>query len=259
MRHPEDFARAAWRRLARLDERIVPGTVLGDSISIDHLICPLRYDICVRIDFVRLLRDEWTLFQKDFAAFRNRPATAAYYSWFRDIRCARYESTLLRDAGRLDAAFLQRVDQTARLWKSLELKGFDPSQPIRLASGRSLHSVNGKMINETIFSGDGCHRIACLHLLGWDRLEPMHYEVAMRARFTPLDITAVLLDLGLLDRPTYLRYIAQFYGDGLEFESADAIVHYVSYRKPELLSELQSVFSHDLVRIGSHGRLGSHE
>lgn len=251
-RHPAEFVRAAWRRIERFGEHIVPGSVLGQAVYIDRIACPLRYDICVRIDFLRLLRDEWALYERDFDSFRQRPAVNAYFAWFRDIRCVNYEPTLLHDQTRLEASFVKRIRQTAVLWQSVERIGFDTSHPIRLSAGRSVENIHGKSISGGIFAGDGCHRIACLYLLGWRRLEPPHYEVAVRSRLKPFDNTATLIESKALDLASYLRYISQFYCDGMEFDTADSIRQHVAERKPELLAELQSVLAYDLTRLGSH-------
>lgn len=251
MRNTNDFARAAYHWASRLGERIVPGSAFGAPVDIGRIICPLRYDICVRMDFIRLLRDRPTLHLEDFQSFRRLPATEAYFLWFRNVRSVRYEPSLLRNEIRLEAAFRDRVHQTAALWQSIERDGFDTAKRIRLTTGRKIRNVNGKMIDGRIFSGDGCHRIACLHLLGWKRLEPAHYEVAVRPRFVPLDITSELIEFGFVDRGKYLEFISHFYGDGLTFRSVEQIVQYVSQSRPELLVELRSVLDYDLARLSS--------
>lgn len=253
MRHPEELIREAWRRIDRLSDDVVPGAKLGSVIDLNRIICPLRYDICIRIEFIRLLRDEWTLYEEDFDLFRTRPAAKAYFVWFRDVRCATYQPKLLHNAARLEAGFMRRVRQTARLWRSMESNGFDTSRPIRLGGGRLVQEVNGKAINGTLFAGDGCHRIACLYLLGWRRLEPIHYEVAVQYCFKPFDNTATLIKSNALDLTAYLRYISKFYCDGLEVDSVDTIRQHVYVRKTELLPELESVLAYDLEMLRSHG------
>jgi len=155
MLHPFEIVREASRRVARLGDDVVPGTVVGQAIDIDRIIFPLRYDICIRVDFLRLLRDEERLYEDDLDAFLNLPAAQAYFTWFRDVRCFTYRPRLLHDVSGLKAAFVRRVRQTAELWQSVERNGFDNTHPIRLASGRSIENVNGKVINSTVFAGDG--------------------------------------------------------------------------------------------------------
>lgn len=241
-----------WRRVSDYRVRVVPGTALDEAIEIDRLIWPLRYDIWVRIEFVRLLRDEWTLYQGDFQTFRSRPATDMYQAWFKHVCCFRYNPALLEDPVRLEAAFIKRVHRTAQLWRSIEKNGFDASNPIRLMTGRSVKHVNGKVPQTSVFAGDGCHRLACLRLTGQRRLQPSQYEVAIHPRLTPIDNTAVLIDSGVVDREAYVRYLSQYYCDGATSECLDVVLEHVYRQAPDSLPELESVLAHDLTRLGLH-------
>jgi hypothetical protein len=235
-------------RLARYREEVVPGIMIAKTIDIGRLICPLRYDLWVRIEFVRLLRDEWTLYSDDLSGFLDRPQSRAYYVWFKEVRCALYHPQIYRNEERVESEFVTRVQETAALWKSIERNGYDRSTPIRLGSGRSIRSVNGKTINATYFAGDGCHRMSCLYVTGQTRLEPEDYEVQVRREFEPLDITATLVQRLPLDRASYLRFLSRFYCDGLQLDSADRILRQVASEKPDLLAELESVLAFDLPR-----------
>ncbi|HWN18407.1 MAG TPA: hypothetical protein VNO19_05770 [Gemmatimonadales bacterium] len=239
------FARVQ-ARVARYLQEIVPGTEIGQAIDIERLICPLRYDLWVRIEFVRLLRDQWALYTGDLDAFLNRPESRAYQVWFRDIRCALYRPEIHRDAELLRSEFIKRVHETATLWRSIDRNGYDRSTPIRLGSGKSIRTVNGKAINSTYFAGDGCHRMSCLYVTGQTWLQPADYEVQVRQALEPLDITAMLIQQHQLDRTVYLRFLSRFYGDGSQVDSADQIVQHVTAKKPELLPELESVLAFDL-------------
>jgi hypothetical protein len=236
-------------RLGRYRQVIVPGREIGTSIDMGRLICPLRYDICVRIDFIRLLRDESALFADDLPRFLQHPQSRAYYIWFKEVRCARHLPRIYRYENLVQAAFIERVHETARLWRSIERHGYDPSTPIRLGSGRPLRNVNGKRINSIYFAGDGCHRMACLYLIGRTLLQPEHYEVHLQRNFEPLDNTSILIKHLPLDSTTYLQFISHFYCDGLKLDSTDRILQYVECEKPELLPELKSVLEFDLPRI----------
>ena len=243
------FLSRARARVARYRQEIVPGSEIAKSIDIGRLICPLRYDLCVRIEFMRLLRDEWALYTGDLDAFLDRPQSKAYYIWFSEVACARYMPRLYRNKALMEPAFVERVHESARLWKSIERNGYGPATPIRLGSGRTIRSVNGKTINATYFAGDRCHRMSCLYLAGHTRLEPEQYEVHFRRDFTPLDNTAILLERLPLDRAAYLRFISRFYCHGLTLDSADEVLQHVASESADLLPELQSVFAFDLSRV----------
>jgi hypothetical protein len=245
----QNLSTRAGARVSRYRQKIVPGREIAESIDIDRLICPLRYDLCVRIDFIRLLRDEWTFYSKDLDGFLGRPESKAYYIWFKEVRCAIYNPDIYRDENLVRSAFAKRVHDTARLWRSIDQSGYDLSAPIRIRTGQSIQAVNGKMINSMYFAGDGCHRMACLYLTGRTRLEPEHYEVCVLRHFVPLDITSVLAERLPLDRTTYLRFISRFYCDGLELGLVGKIHQHVAREKAHLLPELESVLAFDLAKI----------
>lgn len=237
-------------RVARHRQEIVPGSEIGESIDIGRLICPLRYDLCVRIDFIRLLRDEWALYTNNLGGFLERPESKAYYVWFNEIVCARYTPHLYGNRKSVESAFIKRVHRTAKLWRSIDRRGYDASTPIRLRSGRSIRRVNGKMIDATYFAGDGCHRMSCLYLVGQTLLEPAHYEVHVHREFQPLDNTSILAEYLPLDRTTYLQFISRFYCDGLQLDSPEKILQQVACKKANLVAELESVLAFDLSRMG---------
>lgn len=249
MAYLNDLITRVQARVRRYGQDIVRGREIGEAIDIGRLICPLRYDLWVRIEFIGLLRDQWALYTQDPAAFLERPESQRYFIWFREILCARYRPGIYRDAQLLKEAFVERVDETARLWASIEQNGYDSSKPIRLRSGRSIRSVNGKVMTTSYFAGDGCHRMACLYLKGQTRLEPDQYEVQIDRVCRPLDNTAILARHIPLDRAAYLKFIAGFYCGGQELDSPDQIVQHVAHHKPDLLPELKSVLAFDLPRI----------
>ena len=249
--------RAAFRGLTRLVQArvdrfgraIVPGALVGRPISIDRLICPLRYDLWIRTEFIHLLRNAWALYEADLDAFCERPEARAYFIWFKEVECARFHPVLYPHEGLLRRRFLRRVHDTARLWRSMTTEGYDRSKPIRLVSGRSIGTVNGKRVAARLFAGDGCHRLACLYDAGHTRLEPGHYEVELLRRFQPLDNTAILVPALQLDRAAYLRFISRFYCDGTPASTVDEIRRQVAAHEPQLLPELESVLAYDLARV----------
>jgi hypothetical protein len=244
-----DLVTRVQARVARYRQETVRGTEISESIDINRLMCPLRYDLWVRIEFLRLLRDQWALYADDLTGFLEYPESRAYYVWFKEVRCALYNPRTYRDERLVSIEFAKRVHETARLWRSIEQHGYDRSTPIRLWTGRTIRSINGKTINSTYFAGDGCHRMACLYVTGQTRLEPEDYEVQVHRQLQPLDITAILAKKLPLDKTTYLRYISSLYCNGLELDSADRILQHVASLKPDLLPELESVFAFDLPRI----------
>lgn len=245
-----DVLRLVRKGVVRYGSRIVPGTRIGRAIEIERLVCPLRYDVWVRLEFIRLLRDEWALYERDLNGFLEHPAAAAYLVWFREVVCARFHPEVYRREAAVRRRFRERVRATARLWRSLERDGFRLSRPIQLLSGEAVEMVNGKAVATRVFAGDGCHRMACLWLSGRSRLEPRHYELEVRRRLEPLDNTAILIRALPLDRRAYLGFLSRFYCDGAALDSVDALLRDVAARKPDLLPELESVLAADLGAVG---------
>lgn len=256
-----NFITRVQNRVTRSREEIIPGSEIAESIDIGRLICPLRYDLNVRIDFIRLLRDSWALYTDDLRGFLDRPESRAYYIWFHEVSCARYRPQIYGDDSLVMPAFVKRVHKTATLWRSIDRNGLDPSTPIRLESAQSIRSVNGKMINSTYFAGDGCHRMSCLYVTGQTRLQPEQYRVRVHGDFQPLDNTAILLKHLPLDRTAYLKFISRFYCGGMELDSEEAILRHVASEEANLLAELESVLGFDLSIISAmtdegHGASG---
>jgi hypothetical protein len=251
---PLDSQPVTWRsllarvqaRVARPQSRIVPGRELGDVVEIARLACPLRYDLRIRIDFVRLLSRQWDTYQNDLPGFLRQPESLAYRVWFRDVACARFQPQLVHDESRLATAFVDRVHETARLWRSIESNGYNPATPIQLRAGDKVKPVNGKLLQAAYFAGDGCHRMACLSVLGQTSLQPEQYEVKILQSFEPLDNTSVLIRQLPLAPQRYLHFLSSFYCDGRELDTPEAILAQVASVKPDLLGELQSVLAFDL-------------
>ena len=235
------------RRLSRVVREVVPGTRIGKSVGIGRLICPLRYDIWIRVRFMQLLRDEPSLYQQRPDEFLRRPQARAYWIWYREVACARFHPSAYPHEHLLQARFRQRVEQTAGLWRSFERQGFDRARPVRLASGRVIEAVNGKRVEATIFAGDGCHRLAALYLSGHHCLEPPQYEVEVHRRYRPLDNTAILCRALPLDVRSYVHFLSRFYCDGVILHDLADLVRKVAAEKPRLLPELESVLAADHV------------
>lgn len=231
-----------------IDERI-PGREIGKTLGIYDIICPLRYDVVVRANFIEMLAANEDLLAAEFEALLEYPATQAYEVWFREVCVRRFFPGIYGDEIKVRQAFRERVEQTRHLWTSVSANGIDPSQPISLSSGKRIGIVNGKLIGATIFAGDGCHRMACMLVLGKDALQPHEYEVVRSTNHTPLDNTAILIDALPLTQPDYLAFIAKSYCTGENLATADEILDYVKANGPARLAELESVFEYDLPRL----------
>ena len=233
----------------RLFDRRIPGREIGRSLRIDDLICPLRYDVVVRANFIEALAADEGLLSANVEKTLEHPAGRAYETWFKDVFLQRFFPGIAGDETKTRQGFAKRVEQTRQLWLSVSANGIDPSQPISLRSGKHVSHVNGKRIGTSIFTGDGCHRMACMLVLGKEMLQPHEYQVVECKNYTPLDITAILIEALPLPMPDYLAFMARSYGPGKRFATSEQLLAHVQQNEPLRLQELQSVLAYDLPRL----------
>lgn len=231
------------------DEELISGNEIGEQIKIYDLICPLRYDILIRADFIDFLAKNDYLSENDLDAIIKAAPAQRYQTWFREIAYRRRNPEHSHDENHFRERFYQRVRKVQELWKSINANGFDYNQPIRLKSGEVIREVNGKSFETRFYAGDGCHRIACLWVMGKEVIEPEEYEVAMSEEFIPLDNTAVLLDKLSISMSDYLNFISQGYCRGHIFDNAEQVLAYVGRHSPDRLEELKNVFRYDLSHL----------
>lgn len=241
------------RRLRRLrrrwTDRSVSGLEIGKKIRIFDIVCPLRYDILVRADFIELLAENDKLLVSELEEILENRAAQSYAVWFREVCIKRFVPEIYHDKNLVRQRFAIRVEKTKRLWESISLNGFDWAHPITLRSGKSILEVNGKKIGASVFAGDGCHRIACLLVMGKKYLEPKEYRVGLRSKFQPLDNTALLLDKLPITVSDYLTFISRGYCEGQTMATANETVAYLEEHDPDRLTELKSILEHDLIRL----------
>lgn len=230
-------------------DRHIPGRKIGRALRIYELICPLRYDVVVRANFIEMLATDKGLLSADVEKILEHPAGRAYEVWFKEVCVRRFFPALVGDEARTRQAFRERVEQTRKLWLSVSANGIDPSQPISLRSGQTVNAVNNKSVGASIFVGDGCHRMASMLVLGKHDLQPHEYQVIQSRNYTPLDNTSILIDALPLSLPDYLAFIATSYCSGKSAATAEEILAHVRQNDPARLQELQSVFEQDLPRL----------
>ena len=227
----------------------VSGDELGKRIRIFDIVCPLRYDILVRAEFIELLAKNEELLASELEELLEHRAARSYAVWFREVCIKRFASEIYDDKKLVRQRFVIRVEKTKRLWESIHLTGFDAAHPITLRSGKSILQVNGKKIGASLFAGEGCHRIACLLVMGKKYLEPNEYRVAIQSKFQPLDNTALLLDKLPISVADYLQFISRGYCAGQTLATPNEAVAYLEENDSDRLPELKSIFEHDLIRL----------
>lgn len=233
----------------RLTDRFVSGLEIGKQIRIFDIICPLRYDILVRADFIELLAENDKICAFELEEILEHRAAQSYSVWFREVCIKRFFPEIYHDKNLVRQRFAIQVEKTKRLWESVSLNGFESAHPITLQSGKSILEVNEKKIGASLFAGDGCHRIACLWVMGKKYLEPKEYRVRMHTKFQPLDNTALLIDKLPITVSDYLTFISGGYCEGQTLATANEAVAYLEEHDPDRLTELKSILEYDLSRL----------
>lgn len=231
----------------RWREKRISGVEIGEQVKIYDLVCPLRYDILVRANFIALLAENDALSASDLGNLLEYPAVRAYQTWLKEVEVRRFFPEIYHDENRIRERFYERVQNVQKLWKSMCSRGFDYSHPIKLKSGKLVREVNGKTVGASIFAGDGCHRIACLLVMGKSVLEPNEYEVTLSAELQPIDNTKILLEKLPISMSDYLSFISCGYCGGRPIVNADEILAYVEEHSPHRLAELKIILQHDII------------
>ena len=231
------------RRLARrFSHRVETGS---ESVAIDELVSPLRYDILVRQRF--LDRIATAAGDDDVRAAVDAPEGRAYFTWFSGIAVPRFLPDLAGDERATRAAFGYRVRRSVALAESFASSGYDSTRPVVLQSGRRIKATTtGKRIERRLFAGDGCHRLALMRRQGITTLEPGSYRVEVAPILTPLDNTAELIPLLGLDRRAYFEFLALAYAPGSGCDSEEKLREHVGAERPDRLAELDEVLTADL-------------
>ncbi len=228
--------------------RVVPGERRGTPVDLAPLICPLRYDVEIRAALMAAFADGSAPRHPTPADAARIPALAHYLAWVRRIALPVGQPQYLDDDEAIFGAFVRRYHRARRLWASVSRDGIHPDTRIRLLTGRRVQLPPGKQLGTDLFAGDGCHRIACLMVLGRTRLQPHEYEVEERLWLRPHDNTARLLGTDALPRATWLQFLAGRYAPGEVPGDAAALRAAAARLRPDLLAELDSILSTDLPR-----------
>ena len=184
-----------------------------EPVPLLPLVSPLRYDVVVRVAFLRLLEEHGATADRLSSSLHDAALEHPYFVWYRDLFCPAWAPELLADDDVLRRAFAERVRATARLRDSFRADGFSTARPVTLLSGVAIGPTRtGKRLARRLFAGDGCHRPALLLADGRTELSGDMYRVRHFARLTPPDTTAHLVGALALAPDEHCRFVASGYG-----------------------------------------------
>jgi hypothetical protein len=191
------------------------------ELAIAPIVSPLRFDISVRLDFLRFYQRSRELYREDFGRFADAAREHDYFVWFKKIMCVNWQPHVLADEATFARAWEQRLRATAALVESFEQRGFDTRFPVTLYAGeRVLETGTSKRVAREVYAGDGNHRMAMLIAGGQSTLQPGQYRIKRFRRLRPNDTTPELLRLLRVSEDAYLEFLRQGY-DGVRIERRD--------------------------------------
>lgn len=226
---------------------------LAHGIEIAALICPLRFDVLVRRDFLSFYATNRDLYRSNFAAFVERVRRTSYYTWFITSEAVRCKHDQVSDAAALENEFVARLHRAAKLYDAIEAHGFDRKYPIILKTAEQLlppttdrgGQPTGKQVCAHVFLADGCHRLALLMTLGYSVLPAAFFRVKCFREFSPFDSTSLLVRSLAIDPATYFRFLSTRYCAPYVFDRKHDLIRDVTARRPALLDEVHSVIKVD--------------
>ena len=217
-----------------------------ETLTVDSLISPLRYDVKVRVEYFQFLSEHLDTWEHDPEEYLREALRLPYFTWFRHVELPRVRPWYLRRRSLLVEAYRSRLRRSAELFWDFRENGLRPEQSLlmrRIATGASTRT--GKPVQHRYALGDGCHRFALFVWSGGKELAQSAYRVRRGVVRHPLDNTYLLLPHLDLDREEYFRFVSRGYLDH-EVTSQKELLTEVERRIPERLDEVKRVVTSDL-------------
>lgn len=226
---------------------------LRNGIEIAAVVCPLRYDVLIRRDFLAFYAAHRELYARDMPAFVALAKQQTYYRWYTESEVVRCQPERIRNQAALEAGFVERVQRAAQLYEHMIRDGFDPDHPVILKTAERLlpptadrrAPPTGKLIARRYFLADGCHRVAMLLLRGDTMLRPGYFRVKCFREFSPFDSTSLLVRSLPLNTEAYFRFLSTYYSSPFVFEDRYTFLDYIRQHRPEVLEEVLTVIEAD--------------
>lgn len=226
---------------------------LENGVHIASLICPLRYDVIVRRDFLSFYAAHQDLYSSDFDAFAKLVGQSSYYTWYVRSDTIRSRPHLLDDPDDLWIRFVNKIRKTVDLYTSMMKNGFDERYPIILKTAEHLLPPTadrrvpptGKKVSDRYFMADGCHRLAFMMTRGYDVLPAEYFRVKCFREFSPFDSTSLLARSLPITPSEYFTFLSSRYCRPFISESRESFLRYIREHQPELVDELLSIIRLD--------------
>jgi hypothetical protein len=237
--------RLPWRRRYSRDWVWLDQSQIAEELDITELVSPLRYDIVIREEFLSLYLSNQDLYHSDFDCFFEFAIQHPYFVCFQKM-----EPQLMGDEMALRAGFMDGIKRFIGLYEDITRRGFDTTTPIVPKTGqRILPTKQGKRVSGKFFMGNGCHRLACLKVLGYRKLPVDYIRVQCYRTLAPRDGTVELVHSVPIDPEKYFAFLSSRYSAPHCFERGEELIEYLEGEKPHLLDEVLSVIRGDRMMV----------
>lgn len=226
---------------------------LANGIEIASIVCPLRYDVLVRRDFISFYATHRDLYDSDPNGFIALTKQTSYYTWYLESEAVRTNKHLRGKPTALDQDFHKRIGRVVALYESVQKDGFSSRFPITLKTAKRIlppttdrgGPPTGKQVRAKYFLADGCHRLALLMMLGYQMLPASYFRVQCYREFSPFDSTGLLARRLLPEPSAYFGFLSTYYTAPVVLTNRSDFLDYVRSCKPEFLEEVLSVIRAD--------------
>jgi hypothetical protein len=226
---------------------------LANGIAIASIICPLRYDVLVRRDFISFYVAHRDLYDSNRNAFVACTKETSYYTWYLESELVRTNQHLRGNARALELNYRERIDRAVALYQSVQKEGFSARYPITLKTAKRIlppttdraGPPTSKRIRAKYFLADGCHRLALLMALGYQTLPPNYFRVKFYQHFSPFDSTILLAQRLITEPSHYFSFLSNYYTAPMVLTNRRDFLRYINTHKPEWLDEVESVIHAD--------------
>lgn len=228
--------RAPWQVVTRMWQR--------ESPPIAELVGPLRLDVLVVRDFLRIYLQRRDLAARDFAGFvaeaREHRFRDLIYGWF-----SLYQPEAVRNPEVFSRHFDMQVRRSVMLWHQVaDDRDIRPAIEVKVAA-RTLPTATGKLVHGRYGLGEHSYRAACLMLLGHHVLPPRSFCYRWYRVRRPYDGTWVLTHRKALTPTEYFCYLSEVYGSSERFTTEADLRRFVETVTPGRLDEFRSVVRAD--------------
>ena len=178
-------------------------------IEIRSLYTPLRFDLEIRLNFIRWYEKNKKLFKNNQKDFFKQAKQHLYFFQHTIIKVSNRNKNW--NSRKQENSYKKKVIQFIKLYESIKNSGYKINYPINLySSSKILPTESGKIVTRKYYIGDGWHRFASLIALNKPLLLK-YFKIHKVDSYLPRDNTYLYIKEEKLGINTYIRFLSKFY------------------------------------------------